>query len=614
MAVSTTENVKSYSCDGSQTDFDFPFSIIGTDTSVLKITIWDNAGVVEPNVLSEGSGDKSYTADAPNSDYKNGGTISTTKLDGAVYVAYAWSSDYTITIERIVPYTQTSEFTAGGLSHEALEQTFDHQEYQIQQLNQRKSIHAPPSDLADLTYELPMVSARKNKVIGFDASGNVIAVANVPTSGVSATAFMETLLDDVTAAAARATLELGTTLGWTDVRAYLPSGFVSDGSVDYATEVQACITENRNVLWPEINIGLLTALNVPAQTQIKGVGKARTIITLLADIAAFKVTNVNDVEVFDFLIIANAAQTEPIIQLLATTVTITRNNFRGIQISGSAQTFTAIRFKTTTGAWGIWNNIFDDFSIGGVGTVVELNTAYAFSWINSNRFTNFYVGDFVKGIELVNSAGDGSSHNSFRDWGAQCSARTTYGLLIPNSTPGHNRNNLLDGVSWYDMQAGGEYYSIGTGVIGTTVRFPRGDPDISKITDNGTQTNIDSKIRYFLGQVWFKESIIFETSNTSIAAPGADDSYITFTARDNGVGGVEVARLQGGADPYFKAGNAVFLESGNSIFGGNSDLGSILGIVGLPAYANNTAAAGAGLSVGALYRTNGDPDLVCVVH
>lgn len=34
----------------------------------------------------------------------------------------------------------------------------------------------------------------------------------------------------------------------------------------------------------------------------------------------------------------------------------------------------------------------------------------------------------------------------------------------------------------------------------------------------------------------------------------------------------------------------------------------------LPVYANNAAAVAAGLAVGRLYRTGGDPDLVAVVH
>ena len=35
---------------------------------------------------------------------------------------------------------------------------------------------------------------------------------------------------------------------------------------------------------------------------------------------------------------------------------------------------------------------------------------------------------------------------------------------------------------------------------------------------------------------------------------------------------------------------------------------------GLPVFANNAAALAGGLSIGHLYRTNGDPDLLCIVH
>jgi hypothetical protein len=41
---------------------------------------------------------------------------------------------------------------------------------------------------------------------------------------------------------------------------------------------------------------------------------------------------------------------------------------------------------------------------------------------------------------------------------------------------------------------------------------------------------------------------------------------------------------------------------------------SSLHVVGLPAYANNAAAIAGGLTVGAFYRTGGNPDSVCVVH
>jgi hypothetical protein len=57
----------------------------------------------------------------------------------------------------------------------------------------------------------------------------------------------------------------------------------------------------------------------------------------------------------------------------------------------------------------------------------------------------------------------------------------------------------------------------------------------------------------------------------------------------------------------------VINTSGNVGIGTTSPT-SKLQVVGLPAFANNAAAVAGGLSVGAFYRTGGDPDTVCVVH
>jgi hypothetical protein len=47
---------------------------------------------------------------------------------------------------------------------------------------------------------------------------------------------------------------------------------------------------------------------------------------------------------------------------------------------------------------------------------------------------------------------------------------------------------------------------------------------------------------------------------------------------------------------------------------GTANPTSPLQVIGLPEYPNNAAAVAGGLTPGALYRTGGDPDLVCVVH
>jgi len=57
----------------------------------------------------------------------------------------------------------------------------------------------------------------------------------------------------------------------------------------------------------------------------------------------------------------------------------------------------------------------------------------------------------------------------------------------------------------------------------------------------------------------------------------------------------------------------VVTDDGNIGIGTETPTSS-LHVVGLPAYANNAAAIAGGLTVGAFYRTGGNPDSVCVVH
>jgi len=60
--------------------------------------------------------------------------------------------------------------------------------------------------------------------------------------------------------------------------------------------------------------------------------------------------------------------------------------------------------------------------------------------------------------------------------------------------------------------------------------------------------------------------------------------------------------------------NNIITKNGCKVGIGTSSPKSKLDVVGLPIYANNAAAIAGGLQAGSFYRTNADPDPVCVVH
>ena len=49
-------------------------------------------------------------------------------------------------------------------------------------------------------------------------------------------------------------------------------------------------------------------------------------------------------------------------------------------------------------------------------------------------------------------------------------------------------------------------------------------------------------------------------------------------------------------------------------FSGNQTFSGGILVAGVPAYADNAAAIAGGLEAGNIYRTNGDPDILCIVH
>jgi hypothetical protein len=137
---------------------------------------------------------------------EDGGTI--TLVTGATL-------NDSIIIARVLPYELTTHIPPSGpLDIPAINLQFSRFMMILQQLDDNlvRSIKQPTADAEEMD-DLPAAASRAQKYLYFDADGNPTAVSAVSTS-VAASAFILTLLDDTTAAAAR------TTLGITDQTAY----------------------------------------------------------------------------------------------------------------------------------------------------------------------------------------------------------------------------------------------------------------------------------------------------------------------------------------------------------------------------------------------------------
>lgn len=216
-----------------------------------------------------------------------------------------------------------------------------------------------------------------------------------------------------------------------------------------------------------------TAPTYKANVTIQGEGKSSTIITLTADITAFGMIDIEGVEVRDLEVICFTTQTLPVINVTASTVSIINNNFKSISIIGpspwAANTFPAVQLYAS-GTGGIWGCYFDDFYIEGVGKFVELSINSAASWINSNRFTRFRGVGFRVGIDVVTATGGTAGSNSFCDWNVEATVDTLKVFRLPVSAPGAVSTNTFEDLYVSDMPGTGEYFEIGTGVIGTIIK------------------------------------------------------------------------------------------------------------------------------------------------
>jgi hypothetical protein len=180
-----------YTATGGETTFDYTFEIAASGDLAVE-----RNGVVLPTSHYSVAG----------AGTEDGGTIT---LSGTYYPSGATADD-TWVLYRNMSLTRAADYqVAGDFRAATVNADFDRLWQAMQQLARQNlySLAFPISDtLATGDNNIPATADRASMFLAFDAAGLPIAAAGASSSLTPVSAYMDTLLDDTTAAAARTTL------------------------------------------------------------------------------------------------------------------------------------------------------------------------------------------------------------------------------------------------------------------------------------------------------------------------------------------------------------------------------------------------------------------------
>lgn len=176
----------------------FPFDFLVFETSDVLVTIYDTVTFVEGALTLTVDYDVTMNPDQR------------TNPGGLVTLLVAPTSAKDITLTSHIPATQPMNVSVGGSPNPyRLEVGFDRAVALIQQLievTDRALVFSVSDPGIGL---IPSIAARRGKLLGFDQSTGSPVVTDVSTGGALVSTFMASVLDDLTAIAARATLGIG---------------------------------------------------------------------------------------------------------------------------------------------------------------------------------------------------------------------------------------------------------------------------------------------------------------------------------------------------------------------------------------------------------------------
>tara|TARA_R100001082_G_scaffold27114_1_gene13505 strand:- start:1703 stop:3001 length:1299 start_codon:yes stop_codon:yes gene_type:complete len=207
MTVSSTTTKVSYSGDGTTSAFAYSFKIfndsdlvviVRTDSTGAEVTKTINTDYLVSNAGESDGGTVTFKFDTGNSSDSNYDTTDRRPQSGE-----------TVLLKRVMTLTQNTDYTPNdsfpaAAHEEALDKLTFIQQQQQEEID--RSFKFAQTDTGTIT--IPTSTERASKYLGFDSSGDVIAVAG--TADVSPiSTFAATIVDDTSASAVRATIGLG---------------------------------------------------------------------------------------------------------------------------------------------------------------------------------------------------------------------------------------------------------------------------------------------------------------------------------------------------------------------------------------------------------------------
>ena len=185
VTVSADAPIASYTVVGSQSEFTFSFTVFAKSDLHVKVG----------------------SAELSQSDFTfAGSTAKTGGYQGGTITLNTAATDTTVLIWSNIPPSRLDDLTDGqpldiGALNTVIDQCVARERDHAWRLG--RSLHVPVGE--DPIGDLPALSSRASKLLGFNASGDPIASEGA-TSGVTVSPFMATVLDDADAGAALSTL------------------------------------------------------------------------------------------------------------------------------------------------------------------------------------------------------------------------------------------------------------------------------------------------------------------------------------------------------------------------------------------------------------------------